>query len=45
MRLDQLDPAYVREIERELNTRPGKNLGWKTPEQVLSEFSDVALQG
>jgi len=44
MRLDQLDPAYVRKIERELNTRPRKSLGWKTPEQVLSEFSYVALQ-
>ncbi len=44
MRLDNVDPAYVREIERALNTRPRKTLGWKTPEQVLSGFTVVALQ-
>jgi len=44
MPLDQLDPVYVRRIERALNTRPRKSLGWKTPEQVLSEFNRVALQ-
>ena len=45
MALDQLDPIYVRRIERALNSRPRKSLGWKTPEQVLSEFNCVALQG
>jgi IS30 family transposase len=58
MPLDQLDPIYVRSIERALNIRPrmcfkqvnrlrrllAKSLGWKTPEQVLSEFNCVALQ-
>ena len=44
MRLDQLDPAYLCEIQRALNTRPRKTLGWKTPEQVLSEFNCVALR-
>ena len=38
MPLDQLDPIYVRRIERVLNSspikysRPRKSLGWKTPE-------------
>ena len=44
MRLDNLDPTYVSEIARALNSRPRKTLGWKTPEQVLSGFTVVALQ-
>lgn len=44
MRLDALDPVYVAQIARALNTRPRKTLGWKTPEQVLSSFTVVALQ-
>lgn len=44
MRLDNLDPAHVNEIAHALNTRPRKSLGWKTPEQVLSAFTVVALQ-
>lgn len=44
MPLNGLDVAYVRRIERALNTRPRKSLGWKTPEQVLSSFYGVALQ-
>ena len=45
MRLDNLDHAHVAQIARALNTRPRKTLGWKTPEQVLSSFTLVALQG
>ena len=45
MPLDQLDPIDVRRIERALNARPRKSLGWKAPEQVLSEFNCIALQG
>lgn len=44
MPLDNLDPAFVDSIARDLNTRPRKTLGWKTPEQVLSAFNVVALQ-
>lgn len=44
MRLDNLNPTYVNEIAHALNTRPRKSLGWKTPQQVLSGFTVVALQ-
>lgn len=44
MRLNNLDHAHVAQIARALNTRPRKTLGWKTPEQVLSSFTLVALQ-
>ena len=44
MRLDKLDPDHVSEIALALNSRPRKSLGWKTPEQVLSSFTIVALQ-
>ena len=44
MPLDEIDPAYVEQVARALNTRPRKSLGWKTPEQVLSGFTLVALR-
>lgn len=43
MRLDNVDPAEITRIQLALNTRPRKTLGWKTPEQVLSGFTVVAL--
>lgn len=43
MRLDNVDPAEIMCIQLALNTRPRKTLGWKTPEQVLSGFTVVAL--
>ncbi|MFH1235311.1 MAG: IS30 family transposase, partial [Parcubacteria group bacterium] len=27
----------IREIERRLNTRPRKRLGWKTPQEVFNK--------
>ncbi len=33
--------SHLREVERSINTRPRKRLGWKTPEEVFR----VALQG
>ena len=42
--LDDLDADDVAQVARALNTRPRKSLGWKTPEQVLSGFTLVALR-
>jgi IS30 family transposase len=34
----------IRTVERLLNSRPRKRLGWKTPYQVFYELSGVALE-
>ena len=34
----------IRMVERLLNSRPRKRLGWKTPYQVFSELTGVALE-
>lgn len=30
--------SYLREVERKLNTRPRKSLGYKTPLQVIQTY-------
>lgn len=35
----------IRMVERLLNSRPRKRLGWKTPYQVFYELTGVALEG
>jgi IS30 family transposase len=35
----------IRTVERLLNSRPRKRLGWKTPYQVFYELTGVALEG
>jgi IS30 family transposase len=34
----------IRMVERLLNSRPRKRLGWKTPYQVFYELTGVALE-
>jgi IS30 family transposase len=34
------DPGRLREVADELNGRPRKTLGWKTPAEALAEFLD-----
>ena len=44
MRLDNLSDELVQSIEDNLNNRPRKVLGFKTPLEVKSSFGGVALQ-
>ena len=37
--------AQIQRVERLLNSRPRKRLGWKTPYEVFYELTGVALQG
>ncbi len=39
-----ISDAEIRLVERLLNSRPRKRLGWKTPYQVFYELTGVALQ-
>ena len=39
-----ISDAEIRMVERLLNSRPRKRLGWKTPYQVFYELTGVALE-
>jgi transposase, IS30 family len=40
----KISDAEIRRVERLLNSRPRKRLGWKTPYQVFYELTGVALE-
>jgi len=35
----------IKEVEKKLNARPRKRLGWKTPYEVFYNMTGVALEG